>query len=295
MPHPLGEIVLLIPPGRDAADVAQVSALADALTQRDVDHRRVTATPGDAVRRELDGGSRLVVVCGGQRTFVDAVAAVGDRDLVLGVFPGGRPHDFARTFGLDVSARTAALLLSSDRVMRVDVGRGTVSRRDGTTAEHLVLNDAVVGLGAEVCRRQDRFGWVPRVGPLGAWWSALASYRPRHLDVDMTFAEWHDVAVQVRIANGQFAHDGLHMSPLALPDDGAWDVQVWDGPKHLPFTAQPKMLHGEHLPHEHIAQWRQKRVEVSAPRATAVAIDGRYVGSTPAVFELDPLALRLKI
>ncbi|HVE64182.1 MAG TPA: diacylglycerol kinase family protein [Mycobacteriales bacterium] len=295
MLHPLGEIVLVVPLGRDAAEAGMVAELESELSRRDLAHRRLTAAPVDAVRRELAAGSGFVVICGGQRSFAEAVSAACDTDLVLGVFPGGRPHDFANTFGLDVVPRPAALLLSSDRVMRVDVGRATVSRRDGETSEHLVVNDAVVGLGAEVCRRQDRLGRVPRVGPLGAWWSAVATYQARHFDVDMTFAEWHDKAVQVRIANGQFAHDGLHVSPLALPDDGAWDVQVWDGPKHLPFTLQPKMLHGEHLPHEHIAQWRQKRVEVTTAKPTAVAVDGRYVGTTPASFELRPGALRLKI
>jgi len=302
MPHPLGELVLAVPAeSREAADDPALATLETALTERDIAHRRVVLPTGHAVaetlRQELARDARLVVVCGGQRAFCDVAAAVvdGSLDLVVGTFAGGRSHDLARTFGLDVPARTAALLLASDRVMSVDVGVATVTSPGASPARHLVFNEAVVGLGAEVYRRQSKLGRVPRVGPLSAWWTALASYRPRHLDVDMTFAEWHDPAVQVRIANGQFAHDGLHVSPLALPDDGAWDVQVWDGPVHLPFTLQPKMRLGEHLPHEHIAQWRQKRVEVTSAKPTAVAVDGRYVGRTPATFELRPGALRLKI
>ena len=302
MPHPLGELVLVVPDDARAAHAAQLAELETALTERDVAHRRLPLPArraiADTLAAEVRAGTRLVVVCGHQSAFAEVAAAVVDGptpDLVVGVFPGGRSHDFARTFGLDVAPRTAALLLSSDRVMRVDVGTAIVTAPGTAPSRHLVVNDAVVGLGAEVSRRQRRLGRVPRLGPLVSWWSALASYRPRHFDVDMTFAEWHDRAVQVRIANGQFAHDGLHVSPLALPDDGAWDVQVWDGPVVLPFTLQARMLHGEHLPHEHISQWRQKRVEVATSKPTAVAVDGVYVGRTPATFELRPGALRLKI
>ena len=300
MPHPLGEVALLVARGADAPDAAALTALEDELSRRGVTHHRVPLISSGAATAESRLGTRLLVVCGAQRAFRAVVgelrsAGTVAADVVVGVFPAGRSHDFAKSFGLDVNPRAAASLLSSDRIMRVDLGRATVADASGEPQVHLVVNDVVVGLGAAVSRRAARLGRVPRVGALGAWWSALATYRPRHLDVDMTFAEWHDEAVQVRIANGQFAHDGLHVSPLALPDDGAWDVQVWDGPVHLPFTLQPKMLLGEHLPHEHIAQWRQKRVEVTAPRATPVAVDGSYVGTTPASFELDAGALRLKI
>ncbi|HVE97772.1 MAG TPA: diacylglycerol kinase family protein [Mycobacteriales bacterium] len=305
MPHPLGEVALLVATGRDAPDRAALDEMCAALTARDVAFRRA-AVGGDqrAVAAELHrvaaAGTRLVVMCGGQRVFRAAVEALraggaATEQVVLGVFPGGRSHDFAKSFGLDANPRAAALLLSSDRVMRVDLGRAVVATAGGAARTHLVVNDAVVGLGAAVCRKNTILERVPRIGPLTAWWATLVSYRPRRFDVDMTFAEWHDDAVQVRIANGQFAHDGLHVSPLALPDDGAWDVQVWDGPVHLPFTLQPRMLLGEHLPHEHISQWRQKRVEVATAKPTPVAVDGRYVGTTPAVFELDPGALRLKI
>ena len=111
----------------------------------------------------------------------------------------------------------------------------------------------------------------------------------------MVFAQWHDRAVQVRISNGQFAHDGLHIAPRALPDDGVWDVQVWDGPRHLPFTLQPKMLLSDHLPHRHISTWRQKRVEVTSTPPSPVAVDDIFVGTTPATFELLPKKLRLKV
>jgi diacylglycerol kinase (ATP) len=205
------------------------------------------------------------------------------------VFPGGAPNDFAQTFGLDLVPEAAASVLTSPRVMRVDVG--TASFGDGR--ETVVANEVVVGLGAVALRRARRLPGRP--GRLAAWWSALLTYRRRQVDVDMQFADWHGPLVQLRAMNGQYALDRLHVAPMALPDDGAWDVQVWDGPRHLPFTLQPQMLRGEHLPHDHVSQWRQKRVEISGRHPLPVAVDDRYAGRTPVTLTLREKALRLKV
>jgi diacylglycerol kinase (ATP) len=287
MAHPLGEAVLLVP-GRDGAVPAQLDELESHLRARDVGTRRVPlgADPRATAEREIAGGTRLLVHCGGQAPLVRWLPAAVGGEAVVGVFPGGVPNDFARTFGLDTNPEAAAILVADPRVIRVDVGVARI----GTT-ETYVFNHAVVGLGAEVERRRGR----TRVGGLLAWYRAMARHRATAYDVDMTFAEYHAEAVQVRLANGQYAYGGLHAAPTALPDDGAWDVQVWVGPRTLPFTAQPAMLRGEHLPNEHVTQWRQKRAEVVATPPALVAVDDVVVGHTPATFEILPGALRLKI
>jgi diacylglycerol kinase family enzyme len=280
MPHPLGTPVLL----EADVDPHPVDELEEALNERDVEVRRIPLgrDPRVTAEREIAAGARLLVHCGGQRSLVRWLPAVVGGETVVGVFPGGTPNDFGRTFGLDVNGEAAAILLTSPRVMRVDVG---VARVGGT--ETYVFNHAVIGVGAG--RR------ASGVRGLLGWYRDLLTYRPTVYDVDMTFAEYHAEATQVRLANGQWALDGRFAAPMALPDDGAWDVQVWSGPRSLPFTLQPQMLRGEHLPHEHVTTWRQKRAEVAATPPAKVAIDDVVVGRTPATFELLPKALRLKI
>ncbi len=276
MAHPLGEAVLVVL-DRDAATADAMAELEAGLRARGVTYRRTT----DA-RHEIEAGARFLVHCGGQASLIRWLPAGVDTDVVVGLFPGGAANDFARTFGLDTNGEATALLLSSDRVLRVDVGVATVGG-----AETYVFNHAVVGLGAGLRGRGPR--------ALLGWYRAMLLHRKRTYDVDMTFAEYHADAVQIRLSNGQYAYRGLHVAPTALPDDGAWDVQVWSGPRSLPFTLQPTMLRGEHLPHEHVTQWRQKRAEVVATPPAPVAVDDVVVGRTPATFELKPKALRLKI
>lgn len=288
MTHPLGDPLLLVP-ADDAALPDQQEALRRALVGKDVSFRVVDLgrDPRATVEREMAAGHRYLVHLGGQASLVRWLPAAVGTEAVVGVFPGGRPNDFARTFGLETNANAAAILLASPRVLRVDVG---VART--TAGETYVFNHAVVGLGAAAARRMRPGG---RARNLLAWYAALLRHRTTTFEVDMTFAEYRGEATQVRLSNGQFAYGGLLAAPTAMPDDGAWDVQVWAGPKTLPFTALAVMPRGEHLPSEHITQWRQKRAEVTATPPAPVAVDDVVVGTTPASFELREKALRLKI
>lgn len=283
MAHPLGDPVLLVP-DRDAALPGQRAQLEAGLAKRDVAFRVVSLgrDPKATVEAEIAGGARFLVHCGGQGPMTRWLPAVVGTDVVVGVFPGGVANDFARTFGLEVNGEAASILLAGPRVIRVDVGVARVGE-----TETYVFNNAVVGLGAGLRGRGLR--------ALLGWYRAVATWRRRAFDVDMTFAEYHAEATQVRVSNGQYAYGGLHAAPTALPDDGAWDVQVWAGPRSLPFTAQAAMVRGEHLPSEHITQWRQKRAEVAATPPAPVAVDDVVVGRTPVTFELLPKALRVKI
>ena len=287
MAHPLGDPVLLVP-RRDPAVPEQLTVLQEELTRRDVAFRVVALgdDPRAVAEREIAAGARFLVHCGGQASLVRWLPAVVGTETVAGVFPGGARNDFARTFGLETNAKAAALLLAGPRVVRVDVG---VART--TEGETYVFNHAVVGLGAAAARGAG----TARARQLLAWYRALATHRRTTYDVDMTFAEYHAEATQVRLSNGQYAYGGLYAAPTALPDDGAWDVQVWAGPRTLPFTALAAMPRGEHLPSDHVTQWRQKRAEVVATPPAPVAVDDVVVGRTPATFELRPKALRLKI
>ena len=285
MTHPLGELVLLVPDD-DPSVPEELAELATSLRERGIAYRTVPLgrDPRAVAEREVAAGGRLLVHCGGQASLVRWLPVAVGTEIVVGLFPGGASNDFARTFGLTMPGEAYAILLEGPRVIRADVG---VARMGGV--ETYVFNHAVAGLTAAA------LGGRTRLGRLARWYAAMARHRTTRYDVDMTFAEYHAEATQVRIANGQYALDGLYVAPAALPDDGAWDVQVWAGPRTLPFSAQPLMVRGEHLPNEHVTQWRQKRVSVTATPPAPVAVDDVVVGTTPATFELLPSALRIKI
>ena len=97
------------------------------------------------------------------------------------------------------------------------------------------------------------------------------------------------------VGNGRFGTGGFRVSPRSFPGDGVLEVLVHHGPKSQAFTSLPKSHHGEQVPSPHIAELRGNRVRVVTDPALRVAVDGLAIGRTPAVFEVLPRALRLKV
>jgi diacylglycerol kinase family enzyme len=61
------------------------------------------------------------------------------------------------------------------------------------------------------------------------------------------------------------------------------------------LTTAPKIYKGRHVTHPKVAVLRSKRVEVDAARRLPIEVEGEQIGTTPAVFEVVPGALRVRV
>jgi diacylglycerol kinase family enzyme len=61
------------------------------------------------------------------------------------------------------------------------------------------------------------------------------------------------------------------------------------------LTTAPRIYRGGHVHHPKVEVARSRRVEVTAPETLPIEIDGEQVGTTPAVFEAVPGALRVRV
>jgi diacylglycerol kinase family enzyme len=102
----------------------------------------------------------------------------------------------------------------------------------------------------------------------------------------------HDVVV----ANGAWHGGGMKLAPDALPDDGLFDVVLIGDVGKVDFlTTAPKIYKGRHVRHPKVDVLRSKRVEVDAVERLPIEVEGEQVGTTPAVFEVVPGALRVRV
>ena len=87
----------------------------------------MTAGPGDGARavEERAAGMDLVVCCGGDGTFNEAVTGIlrAGRDLPLGYIPAGSTNDFASSLKLPSNILEAARAIVEGEPRRYDVGR----------------------------------------------------------------------------------------------------------------------------------------------------------------------------
>jgi diacylglycerol kinase (ATP) len=102
----------------------------------------------------------------------------------------------------------------------------------------------------------------------------------------------HDVIV----ANGRWHGGGMMLAPGAAPDDGLFEVVlIGDVSKADFLTTAPKIYKGKHVHHPKVEVLRSRRVQVDAPEALPIELDGEQVGTTPVTFEVVPGALRVRV
>jgi diacylglycerol kinase (ATP) len=112
------------------------------------------------------------------------------------------------------------------------------------------------------------------------------------LDDEVRHGPMHDVVV----ANGVWHGGGMMLAPDARPDDGLFDVVLIGDVGKVDFlTTAPKIYRGKHVAHPKVEVVRSARVEVDAAEQLPIEVEGEQVGTTPAVFEVVPGALRVRV
>jgi YegS/Rv2252/BmrU family lipid kinase len=254
--------------------------------------------------RAGEGGAEVVVAVGGDGTVNEVVNGMFDGngrtvadEPVLGVVAAGSGCDFIRTFGLPGDASRACLHLTGDNTYPLDVGKITYTTVSGGRDVRYFANVAEAGLFAAVAARAERMS--PHLGGskyFFGFWATLPRFRLATVRVQADGKTYEGPAFAVVAANAQYNGGGMKISPRSYPGDGVLDVLVFKGPRSDAFTMIPKVYRGEHLPHDHVEEFRVKeRLVVEAERPLPIEADGEVLGNTPATFEVLSQVIRMKL
>jgi YegS/Rv2252/BmrU family lipid kinase len=309
MPSPFGALTVIVNPHAGRRRVGEeIPELERTLRSRGLPYRLLrTQGRGDAsrfAREALGAGGRFVVAVGGDGTVHEVVNGMFDGegkplvpDAVLGVVAAGSGCDFVRTFGLPGDATRACHHLEGDNIYPLDVGKVTYTAPDGEAATRHFVNVAEAGLGAAVAARADRMS--PRLGQSKyflAFWLELPRFRLANVRVRADRKTYEGPAFLVVVGNGQYYGGGMKISPRSYPGDAVLDVLIFKGPKSDSFTMLPKIYRGEHLPHDHVEEFRVKReLVIEADRPLPIESDGEVLGTTPATVEILAQPIQMKL
>jgi len=306
---PFGALVVIVDPGAGEGRVAaNVEAVRRALDRGGLEHRVELADGPGSVSRlasaALDDGYRFVAAVGDDGTVQDVVNGMfrDGRTIVespvLAVLAAGAGCDLIRSFGLPEDVDTAMTHLAGDTTYELDVMKISAVGGDGEVVTRYAHNLAEVGLHGLATARAAR---LPR--SLGnarrflGFWSAYVATRVREMDV-ITDGRSHPLrAWSVIVGNGQFADGGLRLSPRSFPGDGVVDTLVFTGRKSDAYRLLPRIFrHGEHVPDPGITELRARlALRIETERPLVVVADGIRIGTTPAVFQVVPRQILLKI
>jgi diacylglycerol kinase family enzyme len=205
--------------------------------------------------------------------------------------------DFVRTYRIPTRFDDAVRVALEGTPRTIDAGRVHYRTWGGEEAERWFANVGSVGMSGAVAQRAN--GMSKALGGKATFFYALTRVflEWENTEVTVTFDEgerrgrMHDVIV----ANGVWHGGGMMLAPDARPDDGRFDIVLIGDVSKLDFlTTAPKIYKGRHVTHPKVEVVRSARVAVDAGERLPIELEGEQVGTTPAVFEVVPGALRVR-
>ncbi|GIX06428.1 MAG: sphingosine kinase [Candidatus Poribacteria bacterium] len=248
----------------------------------------------ERVRSLREGGTELLLLCGGDGTVHRALPELVGGPTALGVVPAGRGNDLAQALGfptrLDRAIRALSKAMEWQTVRVVDLGR--VNGRYFATAATCGLDSRV----AEWARRTSR-------GPLPSWAYLLGTIRvllsdpPRRIRLVADGRAIHDdLALMCPALNVPRYGGRFQMAPLAQMDDGllnyCWVERL---PPCRAALLIPRALRGTHLDHPAVHPGTARALLLESDPPEAIYADGEPVATTPCRVEVVPQALRVLV
>jgi YegS/Rv2252/BmrU family lipid kinase len=278
-------------------------------------NRAFTERAGDgkllASRGALEG-RRLIIACGGDGTISEVANGILESgcDGELGILPSGTGGDFRRSLGIPSRTADAARTLRTGRTRRMDVGRVTYLNHQGAEETRYFLGVASFGMSTNIIERVKEGSLQRLPGARTGWLSGKLSFAAATVQSTLS-STGTDVIVQLDdrrerrltvsnlcIANARYFGGGMKVAPLAMLDDGQFDVvTIGDLGTWKILTNAHKLYRGTHLEMEQVHQ-AQARVVAARParkdEKVMIEVDGELPGHLPAKFEILPRALRVR-
>jgi diacylglycerol kinase (ATP) len=233
-----------------------------------------------------------VVVAGGDGTVGPVAEVLAGSDKALGILGMGSWNNIARGVGVPLKLEPA--LDAIDRGHTVQVDAGVAWHPSNADERHFFFEAAGVGLdagGFGAVELGERAGWPFAIR---AAWRALRRRRTRiFIDLDGRTLRRRTPAVTICI--GPYHGLGFALVPDADPADGLLDVVVFSGMGQLEVVRHfLRVARGRAWHEPRIKLLRGKRITVRGARRVLPAhVDGRSIGVTPVIFEVQPGALRI--
>jgi len=233
-------------------------------------------------------------------------AAAAVSSPAVGLINVGTGGDFRRSLGIGPGFEHCLEALALGRERLVDVGKARFPGRNGEDVEQYFVNVISAGLGGLVDHYIETMPEV--LGGKAAYYiaslRAVAASKEQPLLARIT---WEDEtreetipAYLVAICNGRWFGGGMDVAPMALPDDGRFEVVTITAPTKPYLARRVRGVYtGRHLEEPTVHHFPCTAIELkledaAAERRFLLDVDGDALGSLPLTVEVVPRALRVR-
>ena len=273
-----------------------------------------TKKQGDGIelaKRGIASGRKFIIACGGDGTINEVANGILEtgEDVELGIFPSGTGGDFRRTLGMPSTAREVAKALREGVTKTIDVGKVTFLNHTDEQVSRYFLNVSSFGLSASINERvksTNLFKWLP-----GNTLSGKSNFAFSTLQ-EVLETEFITVRVKIDdndektlntinfcVANARFFGGGMKIAPDAKINDGFFDViNIGDIKTAKIILNVYKLYNGSHLSLKEVKSTLAKKIEVKPidkNQIIFIETDGELPGKLPAVYEIVPNALKIRV
>ena len=245
----------------------------------------------------MGDGCRLIIIGGGDGTIGAAAGVLARREPeqrpVLGVLPLGTANDFARTLDIPDTIAAAAELLTSGKIVDVDLGWANGQP---------FVNVASLGLSVGSAQAL-KSGLKKALGPLSYPVSAAVAYArhsPFALRMEFPDHDFEPLALddllQVSIGNGRYYGGGHTIAPDAGIDDHKLDVYAIKAGRLRDHLSLARLLRdGTIIEHEDVQHLVTKGLRLTTGTPQAVNLDGEIATSSPVDFSIQRNAVEVVV
>ena len=262
----------------------------------------------DLAREGTRQGRDIVIAAGGDGTLHEVANGVldGGGTAALGYIGLGTGGDFRRTLGIEHRLDRYVDAIAQGKGRAIDAGRVRYTDHEGQTRFRWFLNILSVGMGGLVDRNvaETTKAFGGKAAYLWASVRALAACERGRLRCETSLGDAKGTrtidAYVLAICNGRYFGSGMHIAPMAEPDDGRFEVVTMDAPSKLAFALASARIHdGAHLENDGVGHFACDRISIELENESARAVflldvDGEPLGGLPIEVEIVPRALRMR-
>lgn len=253
-------------------------------------------------RKMIRKGYRKIMVVGGDGTMNEVINGLFAQenlittDITLGIIPVGTGNDWARMFGISFNYEEAIQTLIKEKTFIQDAGRVVFNRSDRKLGRYFI-NIAGLGFDALVTRKSNDLKERGKRSKLLYFWNIFTSlfgYRHFHASVivDGTVHECDIFSMNVGIC--QYNGGGMKQLPLAVPDDGIFDLTIIKKiGKFEILRSLPVLYNGKINRHPKVISLNGKKIRINTSKIIFLETDGENLGHTPFEFEIIPRSVKI--
>ena len=290
--------------GRGLGDLPHITKL---IRENDIPHELVFSQHKHHVTeltvQAVNEGYRRIIVIGGDGTlhevvnglFIQQAAPVDD--VTVAVIPVGTGNDWIRMYGIPTHYSEAIRAIREGHTFLQDVGEVHYEESQYAQVRYMA-NVAGAGFDPTVTQLYEHYKAKGRRGrSLYAEGSVRSFFRYKSTGVKVWIdgeLVHKDLLFSAAIGIGKYNGGGTQQLPLAVADDGLFDITLYR-PMHwwqIIFRLR-RLFNGDIYSIGHVKHYRGSHIRIESTPDIMVEVDGELLGGTPLEFKMHHRCVRV--